>query len=64
MEYLIIGGCGFIGTNLTKKLLDEGKKVTVIDNLSRKGTKKLKKLFLNKKNYSFFKIDISNREKI
>ena len=49
MEYLIIGGCGFIGTNLTKKLIDDGKRVTVIDNLSRKGTKKLQKLFIKKK---------------
>ena len=64
MEYLIIGGCGFIGTNLTKKLIDDGKRVTVIDNLSRKGTKKLQKLFIKKKNYSFFKIDVSDKKDV
>jgi UDP-glucose 4-epimerase len=34
MKYLITGGCGFIGSNLTKILLEEGHVVTVIDNLS------------------------------
>lgn len=32
MHYLITGGGGFIGTNLTLKLLREGNKVTVLDN--------------------------------
>ena len=56
MKYLIIGGCGFIGTNLAKKLIDNGKNVTVIDNLSRKGTIKLKKLFIKKKIITFLKL--------
>ncbi len=31
MNILLTGGCGFVGTVLTKKLLDEGHKVTVVD---------------------------------
>ena len=31
MNILLTGGCGYIGTNLTAKLLDEGHKVTVVD---------------------------------
>src|SRR5690606_10362239 len=37
-EYsLITGGAGFIGTNLAARLLAEGKKVMIYDNLSRDG---------------------------
>jgi CDP-paratose 2-epimerase len=35
---LITGGCGFIGTNLADRLLGEGERVCVFDNLSRAGT--------------------------
>ena len=29
---IIFGGAGFIGTNLTKKLLEEGNKIICVDN--------------------------------
>jgi CDP-paratose 2-epimerase len=35
---LITGGCGFIGSNLARSLLNDGEHVVVFDNLSRKGT--------------------------
>ena len=34
---LITGGAGFIGTNLAARLLDEGRRVRIFDNLSRVG---------------------------
>jgi CDP-paratose 2-epimerase len=34
---LITGGCGFIGTNVAHRLLNEGHRVIVFDNLSRAG---------------------------
>ncbi|OGX35370.1 MAG: nucleoside-diphosphate sugar epimerase [Omnitrophica WOR_2 bacterium RIFCSPLOWO2_12_FULL_51_24] len=34
MHYLITGGAGFIGSHLSDKLVGEGHKVTVLDNLS------------------------------
>jgi nucleoside-diphosphate-sugar epimerase len=33
MKITILGGCGYIGTTLTEKLLKQGFKVTVIDNM-------------------------------
>ncbi len=39
MKALIIGGAGFIGCNIARRLLEEGREVLVFDNLSRKGTR-------------------------
>src|SRR5262244_594664 len=34
----VLGGAGFIGSNLSKNLLDDGYQVTVFDSLSRRGS--------------------------
>ena len=34
MNVVITGGVGFVGTNLAKRLLDEGHKVMVLDDYS------------------------------
>ena len=34
MHYLITGGAGFIGTHLTKRLLEKGHQVSILDNLA------------------------------
>jgi CDP-paratose 2-epimerase len=39
-QALITGGAGFIGVNLANRLLDAGDRVTVFDNLSRRGADK------------------------
>ncbi len=33
-KYIVTGGCGFIGSNLVKKLVEDGNEVVVVDNLS------------------------------
>ena len=38
MRILITGGCGFIGSNLADHFLEKGHEITVLDNLSRRGT--------------------------
>lgn len=42
MKYLVTGGAGFIGSNLTERLVAEGHKVIVTDNLSTGSLKNLK----------------------
>lgn len=37
-HYLVTGGCGFVGSNIAHRLLRGGAKVTLFDNLSRKGS--------------------------
>lgn len=38
MAYLVTGGCGFVGSNLTAELLRRGERVIVLDNFTRPGT--------------------------
>lgn len=55
--FMICGGSGFIGVNLTKRLLAMNNKVICIDNFSSSDESKIKQ-FLGNKNYSFIYKDI------
>ena len=33
MKFLITGGCGFLGANISSKLIEMGHEILVIDNL-------------------------------
>ncbi len=56
---LIIGGAGFIGSNVANYYLKKGDKVTIFDNLSRNGSKEnLKWLKRNYSDLEFVKGDI------
>lgn len=46
-KYLVTGGAGFIGSNIVKRLVEEGKEVRVLDNLST-GKRKNIELFMDK----------------
>ena len=46
-RYLVTGGAGFIGSNIVKRLVEEGKEVRVLDNLST-GKRKNIEPFMNK----------------
>jgi UDP-glucuronate 4-epimerase len=63
---LVTGAAGFIGYHLSKRLLEDGCKVTGIDNLNSYYDVGLKKARLEQleafKNFSFFKEDISNKD--
>lgn len=57
MKILITGGAGFIGTNLTKRLLNDNNKVICIDNLYSGSYDNIKQ-FLDNKNYEFINHDV------
>jgi len=67
---LVTGCAGFIGSNLTKRLLEGGHKVTGIDNFSDYYPKSLKEKnmqsFIHNKNFEFIESDIlkANLEKL
>ena len=63
MKILVTGSSGFIGFHLIKKLLNEGHKVTGIDNISNYYCLKLKKhrtAKLLSKNFKFVECDINH----
>ena len=69
MNILITGCAGFIGYSLATKLLKKNNYfIYGIDNLNKFYSVKLKKkrlsLLARKKNFKFFKVDISNKKKI
>ena len=58
-EILVTGGAGFIGSHIVDRLLDEGFKVRVLDNLSTGETKNLAQ-HQNNKSFQFIEGDIRN----
>ncbi len=60
-NYLITGGAGFIGSNLTQKLLDTGNTVTVVDNLLT-GSKENITPFAANPQFHFLQADIISTE--
>jgi len=60
---LITGGAGFIGTHLTHRLISEGRKVTILDNLSVGKTENIKQWF-NNPNFTFIRGDLKNPKDI
>ena len=60
-KVLVTGGCGFIGSHLSEKLIQLGYSVSIIDNLSTGRLENIKN-FKNKLN--FYKADIKDKKKI
>jgi len=60
---LITGGAGFIGSHLTHRLISEGRKVTILDNLSVGKTENIQQ-WSNNPNFTFMKGDLKNPKAI
>ena len=67
-KILVTGAAGFIGFHLSKSLLDDDYEVFGVDNLNNYYEPKLKQarldLLKQYKNFTFYKIDISDRESL
>ena len=57
MKYVVVGGAGFIGSNLVDRLVDEKNEVVIIDNFSTGKEENINE------NSQVFRIDISDTSK-
>jgi nucleoside-diphosphate-sugar epimerase len=62
MKTIVTGGAGFIGSHLVKKLIENGRKVIVVDDLSSGKLENLYNLGLKRTDFEFRKIDLTNFE--
>ena len=62
MNVIVTGGCGFIGSNLVERLLEEGHRVTVFDNLSTSNLKNIEGLDVKFFNEPYEKIPFLVRD--
>ena len=64
MKYLITGGCGFVGSNLSYRLIQEKNDVFIVDNLSRLGSQSNLDWLKKSGDFKFFETDVSNSSSI
>jgi CDP-paratose 2-epimerase len=65
VNYLITGGCGFLGSNIAASLIAKGEKnVTLVDNLSRRGSEQNLAWLQRKGQLVFEEIDIRDADSI
>lgn len=60
MKYLITGGCGFLGANLSSEVLAKGEELYIFDNLNIKNSYRNLEWLRNKGHFKFIHADIRN----
>jgi CDP-paratose 2-epimerase len=60
MKYLITGGCGFLGSNIASKILEQGDELVVFDSLYRFGSYQNKEWLETQGEFTFIHGDIRN----
>jgi len=60
MKYLITGGCGFLGSNIASKILEQGDELVIFDSLYRFGSYQNKEWLETQGEYEFIHGDIRN----
>jgi CDP-paratose 2-epimerase len=61
---VVTGGCGFVGSNVVKRLIEVGTKVTVFDNLSRTGSEENLGWLRNQGTFEFVLGDLRDRDAV
>jgi len=65
MKILITGGCGFLGTNLSKSILDNNvDELFIFDNMTRDGSELNLNWLREYGNFKYYKNDIRNHEEV
>jgi CDP-paratose 2-epimerase len=60
MKYLVTGGCGFLGSNISSELLRKGKELVVFDSLYRRGSHENLQWLRQQGKFEFIHGDIRN----
>jgi CDP-paratose 2-epimerase len=61
---LIIGGCGFLGSNIAARLINEKEKIVIFDNLYRSGAEKILEWLRQQGRFTFVHGDVRNRNDV
>lgn len=64
MKYLITGGCGFLGSNIASKILEQGNELIIFDSLYRFGSYQNKEWLETQGKFTFIHGDIRNANDI
>ena len=64
MKYLITGGAGFLGSNLSSKVLSENEELFIFDNLYKRGSHDNLKWLMKQGSLNFIHSDIRNKNDV
>ena len=64
IKYLITGGCGFLGSNIASKILQNEGELIIFDNLSRFGSTQNKEWLKKQGQFQFIHGDVRNQNDV
>lgn len=64
MRFLVTGGCGFLGSNLSAEVMSRGHELFVIDNLYRTGSRDNLTWLKDQGDFKFYEVDTRNQSDI